>query len=188
MGTSGISSGFPLLFRSSGQVAHVLRTRSPLGLHRCCHRMDPVRLACIRHAASVRPEPGSNSPSRPDVGEPTLRSFEEPARGLTPLADWHQKRSLLSVISAIDFYDRRRRTRRSPRSPALAFGCSYSVLKERRRSTLPRGRRCPCALQDRCDRHVDRTRHWPHIATGVRSSRLSSIYFGRFRHRSGILH
>ena len=26
--------------------------------------MDPVRLACVRHAASVRPEPGSNSPSR----------------------------------------------------------------------------------------------------------------------------
>ena len=26
--------------------------------------MDPVRLACVRHAASVRPEPGSNSPSK----------------------------------------------------------------------------------------------------------------------------
>ena len=26
--------------------------------------MDPVRLACVKHAASVRPEPGSNSPSR----------------------------------------------------------------------------------------------------------------------------
>src|SRR6202167_2683369 len=65
VGVSGISSGFPLLSRSSGQVAHVLRTRSPLGLHRCCHRMDLVRLACVKHAASVRPEPGSNSPSRP---------------------------------------------------------------------------------------------------------------------------
>src|SRR4051812_29242002 len=30
MRASGISSGFPLLSRSSGQVAHVLRTRSPL--------------------------------------------------------------------------------------------------------------------------------------------------------------
>src|SRR5882762_5459025 len=27
-----------------------------------------VRLACIRHAASVRPEPGSNSPSRSSPG------------------------------------------------------------------------------------------------------------------------
>jgi hypothetical protein len=64
VGTSGISSGFPLLSRSSGQVAHVLLTRSPLGLPRCCHRLDLVRLACFKHAASVRPEPGSNSPSR----------------------------------------------------------------------------------------------------------------------------
>ena len=24
--------------------------------------MDPVRLACVKHAASVHPEPGSNSP------------------------------------------------------------------------------------------------------------------------------
>jgi hypothetical protein len=25
---------------------------------------DPVRLACVKHAASVRPEPGSNSPNK----------------------------------------------------------------------------------------------------------------------------
>jgi hypothetical protein len=42
----------------------VLLTRSPLDLHQCYHRMDLARLACVRHAASVRPEPGSNSPSR----------------------------------------------------------------------------------------------------------------------------
>src|ERR1700704_4868647 len=30
MRASGISTGFPVLSRSSGQVAHVLRTRSPL--------------------------------------------------------------------------------------------------------------------------------------------------------------
>ena len=64
VGASGISSGFPLLSRSSGQVPHVLLTRSPLGLLQCYHRMSPVRLACVKHAASVRPEPGSNSPSR----------------------------------------------------------------------------------------------------------------------------
>ncbi len=29
-----------------------------------CPRRDPVRLACIRHAASVNPEPGSNSPPK----------------------------------------------------------------------------------------------------------------------------
>ena len=44
---------------NSRQVAHVLRTRSPLG-----SRKSPVRLACVKRAASVRPEPGSNSPKR----------------------------------------------------------------------------------------------------------------------------
>ena len=35
----------------------MLLTRSPLS-----YRSNFVRLACIRHAASVHPEPGSNSP------------------------------------------------------------------------------------------------------------------------------
>src|SRR3569623_1214351 len=56
---SGISSGFPELSQSQGQVAHVLLTRSPL-LHP--RKGFTVRLACVKHAASVRPEPGSNSP------------------------------------------------------------------------------------------------------------------------------
>jgi hypothetical protein len=38
----------------------VLLTRPPLAARR-----QPVRLACIRRAASVRPEPGSNSPDEP---------------------------------------------------------------------------------------------------------------------------
>ena len=41
----------------------MLLTRSPLGVTRCCHRVVLARLACVRHAASVHPEPGSNSPS-----------------------------------------------------------------------------------------------------------------------------
>ena len=47
---SGISICFQVLSQSLGQVTHVLLTRPPL--------------ACIRHAASVRPEPGSNSPNK----------------------------------------------------------------------------------------------------------------------------
>ena len=54
----GISNPFGLLSPASGQVSYVLRTRSPLTPFRAS-----VRLACIRHAASVHPEPGSNSPS-----------------------------------------------------------------------------------------------------------------------------
>ena len=42
----------------------MLLTRPPLSLHssiRKLQNVSPVRLACVRRAASVRPEPGSNS-------------------------------------------------------------------------------------------------------------------------------
>ena len=55
----GISPGFPGLSQSSGQVTHVLLTRSRLCPTR---RWFVAPLACVKHAASVRPEPGSNSP------------------------------------------------------------------------------------------------------------------------------
>jgi hypothetical protein len=53
----GISAPFGTLSPSSGQVIYVLRTRAPLS------GLPPlVRLACVRRAANVRSEPGSNSP------------------------------------------------------------------------------------------------------------------------------
>ena len=61
----GISSRFQLLSPGTGQVTHALLTRPPLS-----HQSLPpegfclrcfVRLACVKHAASVHPEPGSNS-------------------------------------------------------------------------------------------------------------------------------
>ena len=55
----GISFRFRRLSRCEGQIAHVLLTRSPLVYSR---RSLTARLACVKHAASVRPEPGSNSP------------------------------------------------------------------------------------------------------------------------------
>ena len=60
----GISSRFQLLSPTERQVPHALLTRSPLNLisfGRSRIPLSPVRLACVRHAASVRPEPGSNS-------------------------------------------------------------------------------------------------------------------------------
>ena len=54
----GISVRFQTLSPSERQVAHALLTRPPLTRPR---RGSSVRLACVRHAASVRPEPGSNS-------------------------------------------------------------------------------------------------------------------------------
>jgi hypothetical protein len=58
---SGINLGFPKLSQSAGQITHVLLTRSPLEHPQ---RGLSARLACVKHAASVRPEPGSNSPKK----------------------------------------------------------------------------------------------------------------------------
>ena len=61
----GISSRFQLLSPSERQVPHALLTRPPLSSASIGRILFPqilVRLACVKHAASVRPEPGSNSP------------------------------------------------------------------------------------------------------------------------------
>ena len=60
---SGFSIRFQKLSRAHGQVTYVLLTRSPLDSEKQAF-LPLVRLACIRHAASVHPEPGSNSPSK----------------------------------------------------------------------------------------------------------------------------
>ena len=59
---SGFSYRFQQLSRTHGQVTYVLLTRSPLSLFGSKLPRDFVRLACIRHAARLHPEPGSNSP------------------------------------------------------------------------------------------------------------------------------
>src|SRR5699024_11960323 len=59
----GISTSFPVLSRTIRQVAHVLLTHPPLIPQTSTRRLlsaSCARLACIRHAASVRPEPRSN--------------------------------------------------------------------------------------------------------------------------------
>ena|GEM_PF-4099212 len=56
----GISPAFARLSPTQGQVTHALLTRAPLYSPSCPGFL--VRLACVRHAASVRSEPGSNSP------------------------------------------------------------------------------------------------------------------------------
>ena len=60
----GISSRFRLLSPCVRQVTHALLTRPPLSVQSSVRRLPSVhsvRLACVRHAASVHPEPGSNS-------------------------------------------------------------------------------------------------------------------------------
>ena len=60
----GFNPGFPRLSLCKGQVAYALLTRPPLSMtlvNRSFWLPFPARLACVRHAASVHPEPGSNS-------------------------------------------------------------------------------------------------------------------------------
>ena len=54
----GISVRFQTLSPSHRQIAHALLTRPPLIRSRSSLT---VRLECVKHAASVHPEPGSNS-------------------------------------------------------------------------------------------------------------------------------
>ena len=64
MRSCGISNHFWLLSPCIGQVTHALLTRPPLETSYICRSFNkrfPVRLACVKHAASVHPEPGSNS-------------------------------------------------------------------------------------------------------------------------------
>ena len=85
---SSIRPSFPGLSQSQGQVTHVLLTRSPL-IHPVQALSFSVRLACVKHAASVRPEPGSNSPSKniqqkPPHHHTTQRSRTRAGSQLTP--------------------------------------------------------------------------------------------------------
>ena len=55
-----ISRRFHRLSPRYGQVAHALRTLPPVAARVLLPRAAP-RLACVKPAASVHPEPGSNS-------------------------------------------------------------------------------------------------------------------------------
>jgi hypothetical protein len=82
---SGIRPSFPSLSRSAGQITHVLLTRSPLEYPR---KGLSVRLACVKHAASVRPEPESNSPNKNFSHPKAQAEFESEQSDLTKR---HQK-------------------------------------------------------------------------------------------------
>ena len=56
----GISTTFAGLSQTKRQIIYALLTRSPVYLSTEMNVL--LRLACVKHAASVRPEPESNSP------------------------------------------------------------------------------------------------------------------------------
>ncbi len=99
--------------------------------------MDPARLACVRHAASVRPEPGSNSPSRSRHYRRTGNAFDRVRKpDFIPegvKSNWHHDDSfLLSVVfDAYYFVERHHQSQSSnavARTWLLTFLCS--VFKE----------------------------------------------------------
>ena len=94
----GIRPSFPGLSQSAGQITHVLLTRSPLEYPR---RGLSVRLACVKHAASVRSEPGSNSPvcSLNSCSNKWARSVEPTCYSCC----WFSYSRLLCFIFELDF-------------------------------------------------------------------------------------
>ena len=83
-----------------GVRSYALLSRPPLVYHRSGLT---ARLACIRHAASVHPEPGSNSPSRPhdqptpkEAGQPNLRIRNQQTMTLARIMKSASKKSLPS--------------------------------------------------------------------------------------------
>gem|GEM_PF-3666226 len=76
----------------------MLLTRLPLSRLLYCYRMVTARLACVRHAASVSSEPGSNSPLTSCI--PKRATFQSPptgAVGWTALWRWGSNRNERSV-------------------------------------------------------------------------------------------
>ena len=77
---SGISQSFDWLSQTQGYVTYVLLTRAPV--YSGTEVPFLPRLACVRHAASVRSEPGSNSPVKPGGVEGQSPTTHEKERGL----------------------------------------------------------------------------------------------------------
>ncbi len=113
--------------------------------------MERVRLACVRHAASVRPEPGSNSPSRLTTfrtprGNPSGQESES-HHGLTRTIDNHRPFHPEGVEACALLIDVQPIRLSPDELPALAFGSHYSVFKERPGTHL--SCRCWCRVYRR---------------------------------------
>ena len=77
----GISTCFQVLSPCLGQIVHALLTRPPLEHKPSSRNLPlyvPARLACVKHAASVRPEPGSNSYVQSLSSTPCLLTTDSP--------------------------------------------------------------------------------------------------------------
>ena len=101
----GISTCFQVLSPWLGQIVHALLTRPPLESYLPSRRTSnkiPVRLACVKHAASVRPEPGSNSDVQ-SLSCPELRSPRSPKQVSLP-SDRRFSLRNLTVLFALSLF------------------------------------------------------------------------------------
>ena len=139
-GVCGISPGFPRLSPSRGQVIHVLLTRSPL--YSRPEGRFRVRLACVRRAASVDSEPGSNSrlkgfraPPRPGpMAPPQPRA--DLSESADPTSTRNQTKSYCTSNRSVS--DPRRPG--SPRHPALSRQPAVPAADQPRTRRLARAK------------------------------------------------
>ena len=104
----GISTCFQVLSPCLGQIAHALLTRPPLEYQPSIRKLPIgilVRLACVKHAASVRPEPGSNSDVQSFIRtSKSLRIKLAKARSLLPKTRRFTLR-ILTVKQLVQIFD-----------------------------------------------------------------------------------
>ena len=119
----GISPPFGGLSPTRGQVTHVLLTRLPL--YSPPEGSFLVRLACVKHAASVRSEPGSNSPVNHGIRQRTVGSLtKKSSRRSTEAERFFGRTWTFGPRTSSHTYDNSRKT-----------GTFYLVFKEHRSSS-----------------------------------------------------
>ena len=120
---ANLSTSYPPQQGTFRCITHPFATR-----HQDCSRAA-VRLACVRHAASVQSEPGSNSSVQYLCGAEAPRSFER-SLTLRKLTRSHPKMkpNMFYCASTLITFEATRRPESARRSPSSAhtyrlFGC-----------------------------------------------------------------
>ena len=125
----GISRRFHRLSPCIGQVAHVLRTLPPVAAGVLLPRAAP-RLACVKPAASVHPEPGSNSSLYIHTSKlsPDILNSSKEINALDSIAFFSVLAcTCLSSAFSMIFPFRRKPPSGGPGRPALSFGIAKVV-------------------------------------------------------------
>ena len=124
-----ISRRFRRLCPGYGQVAHVLRTLPPVAARVLPPSAAP-RLACVKPAASVHPEPGSNSSLYIHTSQlsPDILNSSKEINALDSIAFFSVLAcTCLSSAFSMIFLFRHEPPQEAPRRPALSFGIAKVV-------------------------------------------------------------